>query len=156
MIVIKSQEKARTLGKIGKPRTSKGLAAFCAKIADEKLGTDILILDLSAIEGAPSDYFVICSCDSDVQIRAITEAVKTKCRELDMKLPRHEGTAESEWALLDFFDVVMHVMHKKTRDYYKLEKLWGDAVFSQITDTGTVAKVPRAALKQLYADSNSI
>lgn len=121
---------------IGKPRSTKGLAQFCARIADEKIAQDILILDMSKIDFAPTDFFVICSCDTDIQARAVADEIYSKCRELKLIRPRMEGYEAGQWVLLDFFDVVVHVMQSSVRDYYRLEKLWGDAVFYKLSSSG--------------------
>ncbi|MFC2131565.1 ribosome silencing factor [Bacteroidota bacterium] len=122
--------------KIGRPRTTKGLAAFCGKIAQEKLADKILILDLSAIETAPADYFVICTCESDIQLKSLADRLSRKCKELKMDKPRIEGLAGGYWVLMDFFDVVMHIMLPDARNFYQLEKLWGDAKFMRMDDQG--------------------
>ena len=126
---------------IGKPRSTKGLALFCARIAEEKIAQDILILDLSKIETAPSDFFVICSCDTDNQTRAISDAIDSKCRDYGLKRPKFEGVESGQWVLLDFFDVVVHIMINTVREYYKLEKLWGDAAFYKVSSDGKLAAV---------------
>lgn len=118
--------------KIGRPRTIKGLATFCARIADSKLAERTVILDLSKIETAPTDYFVLCTCNSEVQVKAVVDEVLDTCDDLSMIRPKVEGLEGREWVLLDFFNVVMHVMIEESRDYYKIEKLWGDAQFYQI------------------------
>ena len=101
--------------KIGRPRSTKGLAVFCAKLADDKLARDIILLNLTQIETAPTDYFVICTCDSEIQVEAVVSSIDRKCRELGLKHSRIEGLDSKQWVLLDFFDVVMHVMLKDSR-----------------------------------------
>jgi ribosome-associated protein len=122
--------------KIGKPRTTKGLATFCAKIALEKHASMILLLNLNKTENAPADYFVICGCQSDIQIKSITDELIKKCREFDIPKPKIEGLQTGYWVVVDFFDVVMHIMMPEARQFYKLEKLWGDAQFKTIDDSG--------------------
>ncbi|MFH1051713.1 MAG: ribosome silencing factor [bacterium] len=129
--------------KIGKPRTTKGLAAFCGKIAVEKLATNVLILDLTAIDSAPTDYFVICTSNSEMQSKAITDEVNQKCRDMGIDKPRAEGLTTSYWVLLDFFDVVMHIMLPEARNFYQLEKLWGDAKFYTVTGEGKLKTYKR-------------
>ncbi|MBI5326514.1 MAG: ribosome silencing factor [Ignavibacteriae bacterium] len=125
------------------------MASFCAKTAEEKLAHEIIILNLTDIEISPSDYFVICSCDSDVQIIAVVEEILEKCRETGIKKPRVEGLKSASWVIIDFFDVVVHVMHRKSREYYKLEKLWGDAVFSKLSKGGRTIAIKKDELKSL-------
>ena len=95
------------MGKIGRPRTTKGLAVFCAKIAEEKIASDILIMNMEDIETAPADYFVIATCDADMQIRAVIDLLKNISFELGMKKPKIEGTENMQWVLIDYFDVVI-------------------------------------------------
>lgn len=146
----------KILGKIGKPRTSKGLATYCARIANEKIASDIIILELEKIESAPADYFVICTCDADVHLNAVANAITQKCRELGLKTPRSEGGNVSDWVLLDFFDVVVHLMLRKTREYYKLERLWGDASFYELSEEDKLIKFDRSKLKNLFVDNNLV
>jgi len=137
------------LAKLTKPRTSKTLASFCAKLTEEKLAHEVLILNLTEIEVSPSDFFVICSCDSDVQINAVVDEILNHCREMDIKRPRIEGIKGGYWVILDFFDVVVHIMHQKAREYYKLEKLWGDGIFSKLTKGGRTVLIPKEELKSI-------
>lgn len=127
--------------KITKPRTTKGVATFAAQIAHEKIASNIVIADLTKIENAPTDYFVFCSCDSDSQMRAIVGEVRNKTTEFDMQKPRIEGLENAYWIVIDFFDVVMHVMIKEARDFYQIEKIWGDADFTEMTEKRTQRKL---------------
>jgi ribosome-associated protein len=136
--------------KIGRPRSTKGLAVFCAKLADEKLARDIILMNLTKIETAPADYFVICTCDSEIQVEAVVRSIDRKCRELEMITPRIEGLDSKQWVLLDFFDVVMHVMLKDSRFYYKLEKLWGDAQFMDLNENGEARSVKFDEIQKFY------
>lgn len=128
------------MAKERKPETSRGLAVFCARIADEKIARDILILNLRKIDTSPTDFFVICTCDTETQMRAVIDSVLKKCGELGITKPRIEGYQSTQWVLIDFFDVVFHVMLSKTREYYNIEKLWGDAQFLKLTENGTARK----------------
>ena len=83
-------------------------------------------LDLTTLDGV-ADYFLICSGSSEPQVRAIAEAVEDKLREAGARAWHVEGREGRRWVLLDFVDVVVHVFHEKTREYYLLERLWGDA-----------------------------
>lgn len=128
------------MAKIGKPRTSKGLATFTAKIADEKLAEDIVVMDLTDIETAPTDYFMICTCNSDVQVESVTNSILRKCKEVGIDKPKSEGLESKEWVLLDFFNVVVHIMIKNSREFYKIEKLWADAKFFKLNESGELRK----------------
>lgn len=114
------------------PQSNNELALFCAKLAEEKLANDIVLMNFEKIETAPADYFVIATCDSDTQIRAIIDLIKDVSSDLEMQKPRIEGTENMRWVLVDYFHVVMHLMLPDVREYYHLEKLWGDAEFTNI------------------------
>ncbi len=113
--------------------TSKTLAKLIANSAISKKAYDITILDLRKLT-TMTDYFVICSVDSDTQARAVADAIKNESLEKGETSVRKEGYSEGRWILLDFVDVVAHVFHKDVREYYNLEKLWGDAKFDYVND----------------------
>ncbi len=92
-----------------------------------------------------SDFFVICSADSDTHVRAIADAIRDGAQGAGEKVWHDEGQGESTWVLLDFVDVVVHVFHKETRSFYNLEKLWGDAKFEYIEDKPAAAPSRRKA-----------
>jgi ribosome-associated protein len=102
------------------------LLKLAAEAAASKKAIDIVGLDLSKLEGV-ADYFLICSGSSEPQVKAISEAVEDKLREAGARAWHIEGREFRRWVLLDFVDVVVHVFHEKTREYYLLERLWGDA-----------------------------
>jgi ribosome-associated protein len=129
------------LAKSGKPRSSKGTAIMCAKIAEMKKADDIVLVDLNDIEFAPADYFLICSCDSENQMKAVVDEVLDQCRELGAQKPKIEGVQNAYWIVLDFFDIAFHIMHKDARKFYQLEKIWGDAGFFHIQENRTLKKV---------------
>ena len=96
-------------------------------------GEDIQKMDLREIENTPCDFFVICSGNSNTQISAIVNSVqKTVSKALKEKPLHTEGLEVAEWVLLDYVNVVVHVFQKKTREYYNIEELWGDAISIQI------------------------
>jgi ribosome-associated protein len=139
--------------KRSKPRTAKGLAALCAKLADEIIASYIYIMDLTSIESSPADYFVVCSAESDIQARAIAEHIVLECKHTGLQTPKVEGTENAQWILLDFFDVVVHVMLKETRNFYKLESLWGDSKFYQLSGKGRIKPIKKNDLfKQSEAE----
>ena len=126
--------------------TTFGKAVLCARLAQDKQGQDILILDLTEIEGAPADFFVLASVTSDAQMQALTTAVSRSMKELGLGSAKTEGGRESPWTILDYFDVVVHIMMSDTRDFYRLERLWGDARAIGITSEGApheLSSVPR-------------
>lgn len=123
-----------------KPRTPKGIAILSAQIAEEKKAEDIVVLDVSNIEFSPTDYFVICSCDSENQIKAIVDEMFRFCHKFGMQKPKVEGLTNGYWVVLDFFDTVFHIMHRDARKYYQIEKIWGDAYFYIVNNEGLFRK----------------
>jgi ribosome-associated protein len=120
---------------------------LCARLAQEKLAHDILVLDLGDIEAAPAEYFVIASVDSDAQLRAAADSIEDAMRSLGLGSPRSEGRGTSTWVILDYFDIVVHLMLTTTREFYKLERLWGDAKAYTLTEAGT-AKATKISTKR--------
>ncbi len=113
------------------PRPAKKLIGAkllkaAAEAAASKKAIDMVGLDLSGLDGV-ADYFLICSGASEPQVKAIAEAVEDTLRPLGAKPWHVEGQEFRRWVLLDYVDVVVHVFHEKTREYYLLERLWGDA-----------------------------
>ena len=95
--------------------------------ASDKQATDILLLDIHKVCSF-ADYFVICTGDSDRQIRAIYDEVEHALKREGI-LPHHcEGTLDSGWLLLDFRDVIVHIFASSEREYYQLDKLWSKAI----------------------------
>ena len=116
---------------MNRPRAAQPLPAsellqIAASAAASKKATDVVGLDLSGLDGV-ADYFLICSGSSEPQVKAIAEAVEDTLRERGATAWHIEGREFRHWVLLDFVDVVVHVFHEKTRNYYLLERLWGDA-----------------------------
>lgn len=94
--------------------------------AEEKKAKDIVILDLQPLT-ILTDYFVILSCESQVQIKTVANAIMDKLSEKSVSMHHIEGTPESRWILLDYNGVIIHIFHEELRNYYQLEKVWGDA-----------------------------
>ena len=138
------------MSKIGKPRSSKGLATFCARIAQDKISHDVLMLDMSEIETAPAEYFVVCTCESTVQVQALINEVHRKCTLFGIDKPNREGHDVGNWVIMDFFDVVLHIMLPEIRSFYKLEKLWSDAKFMTVTDDGKTRSFKPENLDSIY------
>jgi ribosome-associated protein len=95
----------------------------------EKKGENIISLDLRKVDEAVADFFIICEASNQPQVRAISEfieqEIKKKCDEYPY---RHEGLKNLQWVLIDYVNVVVHVMLSETRKFYKLEEMWSDAV----------------------------
>jgi len=101
----------------------------------EKKGQDVVVLDLSKIENSVCSVFVICNGTSKTQVASIADSVHDVVKKNLKQSPWHkEGYQNSDWILLDYVDVVVHVFTDETRDFYKLEGLWADAVKTVIND----------------------
>jgi len=94
-------------------------------------GKNILKLNLTQLDDAPTDFFIICEGDSTTQVRAMSENIRKRLKEELGQMPLHvEGAMHSRWICMDYFNVVVHIFHKDVRGVYELEDLWGDAVFT--------------------------
>jgi ribosome-associated protein len=94
----------------------------------DKKGKNIIQLDLRKIADRPADFFIICEGDSNVHVKAISDSIHRKVKETMHFNPAHvEGSIGARWVLMDYFDTVVHVFHKETREFYNLEDLWADA-----------------------------
>jgi ribosome-associated protein len=113
--------------------TPKTLAKKIAHLALIKKAYSITILDLRKLTDM-TDFFVVCSGDSDVQVKAISDAIIEGTEQLGVPVWHHEGESQRQWVLLDYVDVVVHVFHREARKYYALEKLWGDAKIETVED----------------------
>jgi len=95
----------------------------------EKKGENIISLDLRKVNEAVADFFIICEASNQPQVRAISDFVEHQMQEKCDEYPyRHEGMKNSQWILIDYVNVVVHVMLAETRKFYKLEEMWSDAV----------------------------
>ncbi len=106
------------------------------KIADlmiSKKAHNVVILDLKKLTTA-ADYFVICSTDSDTQVRAVADAVRNGMEESNERVWHYEGYQALKWVVLDYVDVVAHIFYKEDRSFYNLERLWGDAKKTEVKD----------------------
>ena len=109
------------------------LIATIIKGIDDVKGESIQLLDLREIENTVCDYFVICTGNSNTQVNAISGSVqKVVSKELKDKPFNIEGQGNSEWVLMDYVNVVVHIFQKHVRDYYDIESLWGDAKITEI------------------------
>jgi ribosome-associated protein len=107
--------------------TPEEIAAAAAEYASDRKAQDIVQLDLRRMIGY-TDYFVICTGRSDRQTKAIHDAIHMGMKSDHGLLPRRvEGLSQGRWILMDYLDVVVHVFTPDTREYYRLEQLWGEA-----------------------------
>ena len=106
---------------------SRKLALLCREFADNKKAENIVILDVHKISSV-TDYFVIASGTSEPHLRAIVEEITDQLRQGHSVRPNAvDGTVHGAWVVLDFFDVIVHIMRQDVRERYDLEGLWGDA-----------------------------
>ncbi|HEY4417198.1 MAG TPA: ribosome silencing factor [Verrucomicrobiae bacterium] len=106
---------------------SKKLAQLCRELADNKKAENILVLDVRKLSSV-TDYFVIASGSSEPHLRAIVSEITDRLRDqYDLRATRVDGASGGAWVVLDFFDVIVHVMRADVRERYDLESLWGDA-----------------------------
>ena len=110
--------------------TPRQLAERAAAFADAKKAEDIVLMDLRDVTNF-ADYFVLCTATSDVQLRAVADAVRDGLEGLEHKVWNSEGYESRSWILLDDVHIVVHVFLPETRGYYALEKPWGDAPLEQ-------------------------
>ena len=106
---------------------SRKLARLCREFADNKKAENVIILDVHDLSSV-TDYFVIASGTSEPHLRAIVDEITDQLREQHEVRPRAvDGTVHGAWVVLDFFDVIVHIMRQDARERYDLEGLWGDA-----------------------------
>lgn len=117
--------------------------AIAAHAADRK-ASDIVTLDLRSVAGY-TDFFVVCSGNTDRQTKAIHDAIHLGLKKHHALLPRRvEGASEARWILMDYLDVVVHVFTPETRDFYRLEALWGDVPRRELDAEKLLEQLPTA------------
>ena len=110
------------------------LITLIIKGLEDVKGEDIQLFDLREIENTVTDYFIICTGNSNTQVNALSQSIqKLVSKELKDKPWHIEGEANAEWILMDYVNVVVHIFQKKTRELYDIEGLWGDAKITPIT-----------------------
>lgn len=127
------------------------MARIAAAAADEKLATDIAVLDVSE-HLVITDCFVIASASNERQVNSVVENIEDRLREAGHKPVRREGTREGRWALLDYADIVIHVQHSDERNFYALDRLWKDCPAIEIDGLASVAGPSLAAAQTDVAD----
>jgi ribosome-associated protein len=125
------------MAKKKKAGNSEVLSDVIVKGMQEKKASDIVVLDLRNLSNAIADFFVICSGNSDKQLDAIADSVDQEVLKAFKENPWHiEGKNNKEWMLLDYINVVAHIFRKDRREFYALERLWGDAGITEIDQNG--------------------
>lgn len=108
-------------------RNSKIVKTIVQAILDKK-GEKVISLDLRKIPEAAADFFIVCEASSTTQVKAISDYVEDQVKILCGEMPyKHEGKTVAQWVLIDYVNVVVHVMHPESRKFYQLEEMWSDA-----------------------------
>lgn len=111
---------------------SNGLIDLIIDSIQDIKGKNIVKLDLRELDSSPTDYFIICEGESSTQIKSISNNINKRVKqEMGVYPSSREGVQDSNWVLVDYFDVVVHVFYPKTREFYDLEDLWSDAKFTE-------------------------
>lgn len=133
--------------------TSREIALIAAAAADSKKAADVLVQKVSELI-LVTDYFVIATGINDRQVEAIADEVEDQLREkANLKPIGREGYEERTWILLDYGEVVVHVFQPQTRDFYRLETLWNDAPFIDVTEAGIEAPEYSERIAKLLSQS---
>ena len=111
------------------------LSSLAVKGLQEKKGLDVTLINLKGIPNAVADYFVIGSGSSDTHTSSLADSVEHEVKKETEEFPMaREGKTNGEWVVLDYANVVVHVFQKESREFYSLEKLWGDAKITKFDD----------------------
>ncbi|UBM60243.1 ribosome silencing factor [Marinilongibacter aquaticus] len=128
-----------------KQLSSSQLSEYIVEGMHEKKANQVILMDLRKVKNTITDYFVICSGNSDTQIDAIARSVEEVVYKKTNQNPWNtEGRQNKEWVLLDYVDVVVHIFISQKRAFYDIESLWGDAEITYFTDDLKPSKVPIA------------
>jgi len=117
------------------PLDAKSLTDIAIEGLREKKGEAIARLNLEGLETAITDYFVICTGNSDRHVQALAESVMECLAKYGEKPISKEGIQRGEWVVLDYASVIVHIFLRDKREFYRLEDLWGDAQVEQIPDS---------------------
>lgn len=128
-------------------RNSKLLKVIIKSIHDKK-GEHVVSIDLRKVSEAVSDFFIVCEAPSTVQVRAIADWIEMQVKEECGEYPyKREGTGVSQWVLVDYVNVVVHIFLSETRKFYKLEEMWNDGISQEELEEGT-EKEPTKSKKE--------
>ncbi len=126
---------AKPKGKNAKLTKNSKIFKAIIKGIKEKKGENIISLDLRKIPEAVTDFFVLCEASSNIQIKAIADSVEKEVLEMCGEKPyKFEGYNALRWVLIDYVNIVVHIMQPETRKFYKLEEMWSDAVAEENND----------------------
>jgi ribosome-associated protein len=128
-LTVLASRKKNTITRLN---TNSRIYKLIIKAIQEKKGENVISLDLRKIPEAVSDFFIICEATSTTQVKAIADFVEETLKKNLGEIPyRHEGYSALQWILIDYVNVVVHVMLPETRKFYKLEEMWSDAILQE-------------------------
>lgn len=125
-VIADQNENRPTENESGARDDSKALVDLISECILERKGHDLVVLDLRELTPV-ADYFVICSGNSSIHTRAVSEHIELVCKKANYRHWGVEGREAARWILMDYGDVVVHIFQDETRWFYNLERLWGDA-----------------------------
>ena len=118
---------------ISNPKGNQNDAQRISELMLEKKAVDIIMIDVRKITTL-TDFFVVCTSESEPQTRAITDHINQKMKEEGVKSWHTEGYEHLDWVLIDFVHIVVHIFSKETREYYEFERLWADGKITHVKD----------------------
>jgi len=122
--------------------TPRRLARLAGELALEKKAFDVKILDLRKLSSV-CDFFVVCSASVELHARAVADWITENLEQKQIRFWHHEGYQASRWILLDYVDVVVHIFIPEVREFYGLEKLWGDAKMEELSQDKTQSQTEK-------------
>jgi ribosome-associated protein len=124
--------KSRDRGTVTRLTRNSKIIKHILKAIQDKKGENIVSLDLRKIPEAVADFFIICEASSTTQVKAIADAIEVEVKDEVGEMPfHHEGHQSAQWVLIDYVNVVVHVMQPETRKFYRLEEMWSDAPMNE-------------------------
>jgi ribosome-associated protein len=145
-VATKATAASKTAASAPKKKTRRKLTAEVSKAVQavlDKKGADVVVLDLRDTP-AFTDFFVLCSGNSQRQVKAIADAVEETLRAAKLRPAHVEGYDRADWVLMDYFSFIVHVFTPQTRSFYALERLWGDAERIDVSDEPSREKTTTA------------
>ena len=116
---------------INTPLAGETLARTITTALKDALAEDIVVIDLQKLPGA-ADLFIVCQADNTVHTKACADRVIENCKAYNTRPWQYEGRDEGRWILLDYSDVIVHIMLPELREFYAIEELWADGVVSSV------------------------
>ena len=132
----RTEDKQRTT-----PAPVKELTKLAVEAILDKKGRDVEVFDVRGVSGV-ADFFIVTTGDSELQVKAIAQAIRVSIKEHALERPWHvEGSEHNNWVLMDYVDLVVHIFLPEMRSYYSLERLWGDAPRETIESDGSAEEM---------------